>query len=143
MNELLQLTTPAPPSEVWRALTSPEVTARYLYGMAATSSWRPGDGLRLAGQGGAVLVGEVLAAAEPHRLSYAFQAGEGQPATYVTWEIWAAGAGSLVRLWVDEPDDLTSPGPGAEAAAAWTDVLDGLAAVLVPAPVKRTGPSYR
>ena len=143
MNQLLQLATPAGPSEVWRALTSPEVTARYLYGMAATSSWQPGAPLRLAGPGGAVLVGEVLAAAEPHRLSYALQAGDGHPTTYVTWEVSAAVGGSLVRLSVDEPDDLTSQGPGPEAADAWSGVLDGLAAVLVPTGVERTWPSSR
>ena len=143
MNQLLELATPAPPSEVWRALTSPEVTARYLYGMAATSSWRPGDPLRLAGPGGAVLVGEVLAAAEPHRLSYSLQAGDGQPTTYVTWEVSATVRGSLLRLSVDDPDDLTSEAPEPDGAAAWSGVLDGLAAVLVGAGVDRTGQSIR
>ena len=143
MNELLQLAAPVAPSDVWRALTSPQMTARYLYGMAATSSWRQGAPLRLAGPGGAVLVGEVLAAAEPHRLSYSLQAGEGQPATYVTWEIWAAAGGSLVRLSVDEPDDVVPQGPDPEAAVAWGEVLAGLAAVLAPASVQRSGPASR
>ena len=143
MNELLELAAPIAPSDVWRALTSPQMTARFLYGMAATSSWRPGASLRLAGPDGALLVGEVLAAAEPHRLSYSLQAGDGQPATYVTWEIWAAAGGSLVRLSVDEADDVTSQGPDPEATAAWAEVLDRLAAVLAPASAQRSGPASR
>jgi uncharacterized protein YndB with AHSA1/START domain len=143
MNQLLQLATPAGPSDVWRALTSPELTARYLYGMEATSSWRAGAPLRLAGPGEAMVTGEVLAAAAPQRLSYSLQAGHGHPATYVTWEIYAANGGSVVRLYVDEPDDLTSEGPDPEAAAAWAEVLDRLAAVLAPASAERLGPSFR
>lgn len=85
--------------------------------------------------GAAALAGEVLAAAEPHRLSYSVQAGEGQPSTYVTWEVSGAGdGGSVVRLSVNEPDDLTADGPAPEAATAWSQVVEALASVLVTAP---------
>lgn len=130
MHQFLQLTTPAGARQVWKALTSPYVTPRYLYGLAATSAWRPGAPVTFTGPGGAELVGEVLASAEPHRLSYFLSAGDGQPSTYVTWEILAAPNGSVVRLTIDEPDDLTSEGPGPEAEAAWSEVIARLGAVL-------------
>jgi uncharacterized protein YndB with AHSA1/START domain len=142
-NDQLQLNTPASPRDVWRALTSPELTARYLYGMAATSSWLPGAPLRLAGNDGAELTGEVLSAAEPRRLSYSLQAGNGQPSTYVTWEISDVGSGSLIRLYVDEPDDLTAGRLDLEAAAAWAGVLSGLKDVLASASIEPAGPSCR
>jgi uncharacterized protein YndB with AHSA1/START domain len=143
MNHQLQLLTTAPPGEVWRALTSSELTARYLYGMAAASTWSPGSCLRLTGPGGTELSGEILAAAAPHRLSYSLQAGDDQPSTYVTWEVWGATTGSVVRLYVDEPDDLTSGGPGEEAADAWAGVLAGLEAVLDPSHLEQAGPALR
>lgn len=127
MHQFLQLTTPASPGQVWAALTSPELTPRYLYGLAATSTWHAGAPVAFDLPGVTALAGEVLAAAEPHRLSYSMQAGEGQPSTYVTWEVSSAGEGSVVRLSVDEPDDLTAEGPAPEAAAAWARVMEALA----------------
>ena len=51
------------------------------------------------------LTGEVLIAQEPRRLSYSLQAGQGQPATYVTWAIPGTSTGCVVRLYVDEPGE--------------------------------------
>ena len=115
---LFRFTTGAPPDRVWAALT----TAPYLFGLAPSSEWRPGAAITFAGEG-ATLSGDVLAAQEPHRLSYSLRAGDGQPDTYVTWEILVDGAGSVVLLFVDEPGE-------AEVEPAWLEVVARLESVV-------------
>ncbi len=117
-SRMFRLATEAPPERVWAALTA----AGYLYGMAPTSTWRAGDTVVFAAEG-AALSGDVLIAEEPHRLSYSLRAEDGQPDTYVTWEILADGAGSTVLLLVDEPGEP-------EVEPAWQDVVARLECVL-------------
>ena len=126
-SELFRFATDAGPERVWAALTRPELTARYLYGLAASSDWRAGSAVVFAGEG-TTLSGEVLAAEEPRRLSYSLRAGDGQPEIYVTWEILGDGAGSVVRLYVDEPG---APDADAETESAWLRVVARLESVLV------------
>ena len=66
----------------------------------------------------------------PRRLSYSLGAGDGQPTTYVTWEIResAGQAGSRVRLYVDEAQ--AGPKGEEEAEKVWKRVISSLAAVL-------------
>jgi uncharacterized protein YndB with AHSA1/START domain len=116
--QLLRFATGAGPHRVWAALT----TDGYLYGLVPCSDWRPGSAVVFAGEGTTVS-GEVLAAEEPRRLSYSLRAGNGQPETYVTWEILGDEAGSVVLLFVDEPGE-----PRVEPA--WREIVDRLESVL-------------
>ncbi|MDQ3896794.1 MAG: SRPBCC domain-containing protein [Actinomycetota bacterium] len=120
--QLFRFATPAPAHRVWAALT----TTRYLYGLAPSSDWRPGAAVVFAGEG-TTLSGEVLAAEEPRRLSHSLRAGDGQPETYVTWEVAEDGNGSIVRLYVDEP---AAPDDDAETESAWLHVVGRLQSVL-------------
>ena len=134
--QMFRFATDAGSHDVWAALTRPDLTPRYLYGLAARSEWRPGATVTFTGEA-ATLTGEVLAAEEPRRLSYSLRAaGEGQPETYVTWEIVDAEppapgrsglGGTVVRLYVDEPDG------DAGAEAAWLRVMARLESVLAGA----------
>ncbi len=123
--QLFRFATDAGPDRVWAALT----TTGYLYGLAPSSAWRPGAPIVFAGEegglsgDGAGLSGEVLAAEEPRRLSYSLRAGDGQPETYVTWEVVADGAGSVVLLVVDEPGEP-------EVSPAWRELVARLESVL-------------
>ena len=128
--QLFRLATTARPDQVWAALTRPELTTGYLYGLAARSDWRPGSGVAFVAGEGTSLSGEVLAAEEPLRLSYSIRAGDGQPETYVTWEIVADDGGTVVRLYVDEP---AAPDADAETESAWLRVVAGLESVLAGA----------
>jgi len=126
--ELFRFTTAAGPDTVWQSLTSPALTGRWFHGLTLESSWLPGGAVTARGVGGR-LVGEVLAVSAPRRLSFTLAADEDQPETFVTWDIHdaAAGvpeAGSIVRLYVDEPD-----GDG-ETERAWLPVISALQAVL-------------
>lgn len=145
MTYVFDLATEASPQTVWTVLTTPQLTAQYLSGLAARSTWRAGSSVTLeaVGQPGAPYLtvgGEVLAAAEPTRLSYTLTAGRDQPSTYVTWEVIADGAGAAVRLSVDEPDELTSGSPGPETEEVWSQVIADLASVLARS-VSRPSPA--
>lgn len=136
MTNVYQLTTASGPDRVWAALTDPELTARYLQGLAATSSWRPGAPVTFR-LGRHTLSGEVLATEPPRRLSYTVGVGDDQPSTYVTWEVAATGTGSAIRLYVDDPDQPLTAGFDPEAAAVWSDVVRRLADVLAAPATRR------
>jgi hypothetical protein len=113
----------ADPGLVWAALTDPGQTAAYLYGLAAHSTWVPGDPIEFRLAGRAVAIGRVLHACCRERLSYLLQAGPGDPPVYVTWLLRAAPGGCMVRLEIDEPDHADSP---RDAEDVWLPVLAGL-----------------
>jgi hypothetical protein len=119
----------ADPGVVWTALTDPGQTAGYLYGLAAHSTWVPGDPIefRLGGRAGAI--GRVLHAQCGERLSYLLQAGPGDPPVYLTWRLRPAPGGCTVRLEVDEPDHADS---AEDAEDIWLPVLAALQILLNP-----------
>jgi uncharacterized protein YndB with AHSA1/START domain len=126
--ELFRFTTTAGPEAVWRTLTSSQSTPRYFHGLSLRSDWRPGSAVTARGRGWR-LVGEVLAVAEPRRLSFTLAADGDQPETFVTWEVHRVDdgspeAGSIVRLYVDEPDG------GDDTESAWLPVVSALQSVL-------------
>ncbi len=127
-SELFRFSTSASPQQVWEALTRPELTERYRHGLRLQGTWRPGSVLVVRGPGSASLHGEVLAAEPAARLSYALSSGDGQPWTYLTWEIRGAGTGAVVRLSVDEPDG-TFPAID-EEEDAWLNVTARLEQLL-------------
>jgi uncharacterized protein YndB with AHSA1/START domain len=120
--QLFRFASDAAPARVWAVLT----TGRYLYGLAPASEWRPGVPVKFSSEA-ATLFGDVLAVEEPRRLSYTVRAGEGQPETYVTWEIVDDEGGSVVRLYVDEPDG------DAGGESAWLRVVARLESLLADA----------
>jgi hypothetical protein len=113
----------AGPGLVWTALTDPGRTPGFLYGLAALSTWAPGDPIefRLGGRIGPI--GRVLHAQCHERLSYLLQAGPGDPPAYLTWRLRPAPGGCVVRLEVDEVDHADTP---QEAENIWLPVLAAL-----------------
>ena len=126
----------ADPVLVWTALTDPGQTAAYLYGLAAHSTWAPGDPIefRLGGRAGPIgwvlHVGRVLHVQCHERLSYLLQAGQGDPPTYLTWLLRPVPGGCVVRLEVDEVDHADTP---QEAENVWLPVLAALQLLVNPA----------
>ncbi|MGH9227008.1 MAG: SRPBCC domain-containing protein [Acidimicrobiales bacterium] len=129
---LFEFVTAAPPEQVWAALTLPELTARYLYGMALESDWQPGSAIttRSPASSGVddELSGEVLSVEVARRLSYALGGGADQPVSYVTWELEPASRGTQVRLYVDEADQ--SAGVDGDVEGSWIPAVTALQAVL-------------
>lgn len=134
--QLFRFATRARPEQVWVALTRPALTATYLYGLAAHSDWRAGSPITFTG-GGSTVTGEVLAAEEPTRLSYSLAAGDGQPATYVTWEVVEEDGVTVVRLYVDEPGASTGARGDTEMEATWLRAVARLESVLASAGADR------
>jgi uncharacterized protein YndB with AHSA1/START domain len=120
----------ADPVLVWTALTDPGQTAAYLYGLAAHSTWAPGDPIEFRLSGRAGPVGRVLHAQCHERLSYVLQAGQGDPPTYLTWLLRPVPGGCVVRLEVDEVDHADTP---QEAENVWLPVLAALQLLVNPA----------
>jgi uncharacterized protein YndB with AHSA1/START domain len=119
----------ADPGLVWTALTSPDQTAAYLYGLAAHSTWVPGDRIEFRLDGHVKAVGYVLHARCQERLSYLMQAGPGDPAVYLTWRLRPARRGCVVRLEIDEVDAADSP---RDAEDIWLPVLSALQRLVNP-----------
>ena len=119
----------ADPGPIWAALTDPGQTAAYLYGLAAHSTWVPGDPIefRLADRVGAI--GCVLHARPHERLSYLLQAGPGDPSAYLTWLLRPAPGGCVVRLEIDEPGIADSR---QDAEDVWLPVLAALQLLVNP-----------
>ncbi len=128
----VEFTTAARPEQVWGALTRPELTARYLFGIALRSDWRSGSPVVVAPPPGGgcaeSLGGEVLAVAEGRRLSYTLTSGPADPTTFVSWEVEPCAQGARVSLYVDETQ--LAPAPAGEVDAAWLQAVTSLQAVL-------------
>jgi uncharacterized protein YndB with AHSA1/START domain len=116
--------TTAAPARVWQALTQPEQTRAYLYGLAAHSCWEVDSGIEFR-HGQHTLQGQVMHADEPCRLSYYLTAGPDDLPTYVTWQVRSSPAGSMIRLQIDETDPAVAD-TDEEAEDTWLPVLAAL-----------------
>jgi len=129
---LFQFTTSATPAQVWGALTRPELTARYLFGMSLQSDWRAGSTVVVEPPPESGLEhrlgGEVLAVEDGRRLSYTLSSGPAEPATFVTWEIEPSSEGAKVSLYVDETQAFATPDE--EVDGAWLQAVTALRTTL-------------
>jgi len=73
-------------------------------------------------------MGEVLAAISPIQLSFTLTSGDGQPATYLTWEVREVPAGAVVRLHLDEVGGAFDTSEDVEDS--WLPVITRLEALL-------------
>jgi len=120
--------TPVAPATVWAALTATDQRPGYLYGWAACSSWESDAPVRFGAADGYSLVGRVLHAEEPRRLSFVLQASADDPSVYLTWQLRPAVGGCVVRLQIDEVDDHVTDDD--EIENIWLPVLASLQALL-------------
>jgi len=119
----------ADPALVWTALTDPGQTTGFLYGLAAHSTWVPGEPIEFRLDGRPAAIGRVLHARCHERLSYLLQAGPGDPPVYLTWLLRSAPGGCVVRLEIHEIDHADTP-PDAEDV--WLPVLAALQHLVNP-----------
>jgi uncharacterized protein YndB with AHSA1/START domain/GNAT superfamily N-acetyltransferase len=106
--QIFEIDVAATPEQVWRALTNPEMTRRYLYGTAIDPDLAAGStyAYRMP-SGEPAEQGTVLELEPPRRLRLTSrllfdpQAAE-EPPHRVTWEIAAFDSGSRVRVTCDE-----------------------------------------
>jgi uncharacterized protein YndB with AHSA1/START domain len=111
-----------PASAIWRALTEPELHAKW---------WAPGDVRAVVGHSFTLDMGRwgkqpcKVLEVEPERL-FRYTFAEGSLDTTITWELVAQGEGTLLKL-THEGFDLDSP----MAKAAFEGMKDGWPSVLV------------
>ncbi len=84
------------PEKLWQALTDPEMTEQYFYGMALETSWKPGAPFNRVRNGSAILEGELIEADPPRKLVHTFIFNQPNPAdqdppSRVTWDIEPMG----------------------------------------------------
>ena len=68
----------ATPSEIWRAITDPEMTRNYYYGTDIKSDWTPGARWTSESGDELYLDGEILEVDAPHRLVQTFHVAAGR-----------------------------------------------------------------
>jgi uncharacterized protein YndB with AHSA1/START domain len=124
----------ATPEKLWQAITSPDFTRRYFYGMAVESNWQPGSLVVHRGDDGvAGLEGTVLEVAAPKRLVTTFRAvhdpeqSKDRPSR-VTWEIVPLGAACKLTLTHDDFDGETAT--YRSVGTGWNPILSGLKTLL-------------
>ena len=120
------------PEELWRAITEPELRAKYSFGVETRSDWTPGSSYRASVPGGIdIAEGENLEVDPPRRLVQTFNAlwsdeVKQEGASRVTWEIEPVG--DSCRLTVTH--DQLREDANAELYGGWPMILSGLKTLL-------------
>lgn len=130
---------------VWAALTDPEITRRYWYDTRIESDWRVGSPIRYVRHGEVTDEHEVLAVAEPHRLSHTFhplhEAFQAESPSRVTFTLEADSG--VVRLTVRHDGFPPDSGVYRACSDGWPMILSNLKTLLEtgePLPACAFGP---
>lgn len=134
------------PDRLWEAITSPEQTTRYFYGLAVVSDWKPGSSLKHVTPDGTstTIEGRVLEVEPQRKLVHTFATtGVSDAPTRVTWEIEPMGSVTLLTLTHDDFDAETPT--YRSVARGWNPVVSGLKTLLetgqpleIPMPAQAT-----
>ncbi len=119
--------------KLWEALTNPDITPRYFFGVRVESTWKVGDPVRYNAGDKITDEGVVLKCDPPRTLSYTFhhlkdEEMRGEKPSRVTFDITPEG--QAVRLTVthdDFPED-SKVLPG--ISEGWPLILSGLKTLL-------------
>ena len=126
----------APPEQVWRALTDPELIKKYMFGSEVNTDWQPGSPITWKGEfeGRAYEdKGEIIAVEPGQRLEVThfspLTGQEDRPENYhrVRYDLQPANAGTSVRL---TQDNSGSAEEAEHSGANWQMMLDGLKKVV-------------
>jgi uncharacterized protein YndB with AHSA1/START domain len=129
------------PDRLWEAITNPEQTKQYFYGLKVVSDWKPGSSLKhLLPDGTAQIEGKVTEIEPKRKLVHTFAtAGVSDAPSRVAWEIQPMGAVTLLTLTHDDFDGETQT--YTSVARGWNPVVSGLKTLLetgrpleIPAP---------
>jgi uncharacterized protein YndB with AHSA1/START domain len=132
------------PDRLWEAITDPEQTRRYFYGLAVTSDWKPGSSLKHVMPDGksTTIEGKVLEIEPGKKLVHSFATtGVSDAPTRVTWEIEPMGSVTLLTITHDDFEGETET--YRSVARGWNPVVSGLKTLLetgtpleIPAPAQ-------
>ena len=134
------------PAKLWEALTTPEFTRAYWFGVTAESDWKPGSPWRLVFPDGRVAdIGEVVEVDPPRRLVLKWRnefmpelKAEGYSRATFTLE----PEGDVVKLTVTHEIDRTGSKFIAAVSGGWPKILSSLKSLLeTGAALERPGQS--
>jgi uncharacterized protein YndB with AHSA1/START domain len=131
---VFQIDIAAPPEAVWRAITDPELTARYYYGGSFEADLRAGCPYRFVNhtEGDRVDIDGEILEVEPGRRLVMSQHFlwepelRAEPSTKITWELLPIPTGTRLRVIHDLRD--RAPMAAKAADGGMTIILDGLKA---------------
>jgi uncharacterized protein YndB with AHSA1/START domain len=137
MEKVFEIYIKTTPERLWEAITSPELRAKFSFGVAVYSGWTPGSAYHacttdMTGSPGMEIAdGENVEVVPPRRLVQTFRAlwsdevrAAGQ--SRVTWEIEPVG--DSCRLTVTH--DRLQAGANAQLYGGWPMILSGLKTLL-------------
>jgi uncharacterized protein YndB with AHSA1/START domain len=121
----------ATPEQVWDAITKPEFTQKYFYGVSVSIS---ADSYLAERNGDAMVTASVSEFEPPHRLVHTWRAlydpeAAAEDESRVTWEIEAQDGG-FSKLTVVHDKLEGAPKTAESVAGGWMLVLSGLKTVL-------------
>lgn len=118
------------PAKLWDAITNPEQTRRYFYGLAVKSDWKPRSAIKhLLPDGNSQIEGTVLEVDPGKKVVHTFATtGESDAPTRVTWELEPMGSVTLLTLTHDDFDGETKTYQS--VARGWNRVVSGLKTLL-------------
>ena len=137
MEKIFEIYIRTTPERLWKAITDPEMRARYTFGVHVESDWAEGSsyvgvtGPETVAPGLTISEGENLEIDPPRRLVQSFRAlwsddVKAEGTSRVTWEIEAVG--DSCRLTVTH--DQLKEGANAEVWGGWPMILSGLKTLL-------------
>jgi uncharacterized protein YndB with AHSA1/START domain/DNA-binding transcriptional ArsR family regulator len=128
MEKVFEIYIATTPERLWKAITDPEIRAKYNFGAAVRSDWTQGSRLEMAAPKAGVLgEGEVLEVDPPRRLVHTMTAlwsdeVKSEGASRVTWQIEPVG--DSCRLTVIH--DQLREGANDQLYGGWPMILSGL-----------------
>jgi uncharacterized protein YndB with AHSA1/START domain len=129
MEKVFEIYIRTTPDRLWEAITDPEIRAKYHFGLAVRSDWKPGSRLEMSSPRADTPLGEgeVLEAEPPRRLVHTMTAlwgedvkAEGQ--SRVSWEIEPIGDSCRLTVVHDQLRD----GANDQLYGGWPMILSGL-----------------
>ena len=126
----------APPEDVWRALTDPELIKKYMFGSEVKTDWKPGSAITWQGEFEGRPYqdkGEIISFAPGQRLEVThfspLTGQEDRPENYhhVRYDLQPTNGGTSLRL---TQDNSSSAEEAEHSAANWQMMLDGLKKVV-------------
>jgi uncharacterized protein YndB with AHSA1/START domain len=129
MEKVFEIYIRTTPDRLWEAITDPDIRAKYNFGMAVRSDWKPGSRMEMSSPRADAPLGEgeVLEAEPPRRLVHTMTAlwgddvqAEGQ--SRVSWEIEPVGDSCRLTVVHDQLRD----GANEQLYGGWPMILSGL-----------------